>query len=175
MSHIVNQRELSEVTGVSQVTLWNWKKEGMPVVRSGENGQEDQYDTVQVIDWMLAREAAKYKQEGEKDRLARLQGDKIELELAELRAELVPASKIEPAWTSIAMAVRQALLPLGVRLAPLLETTSGIDAKRALIDEEVREALLKLSRHGDDSAAGPDPQGDGKVRTAEEGAANRVG
>ena len=32
MGRIVNQRELSEITGVSQVSLWTWGKEGMPVL-----------------------------------------------------------------------------------------------------------------------------------------------
>src|SRR5258706_14361418 len=139
MGRIVNQRELSEITGTSQVSLWNWKKEGMPVVRSGENGQEDQYDTAQVIDWMLAREAAKYKQEGEKDRLARLQGDKIELELAELRGEMIPASKIEPAWTSIVTAVRPGFLPPGGRAAPPPRTPAGRGGQRAALTAGARQ------------------------------------
>lgn len=157
MARIVNQRELSEITGVSQVSLWKWASEGMPVQRSGASGEENAYDTEAVIRWMIDREIAKLGSEDAKERLARLQGDKIEMELAVSRGDLVPASSIEPTWSSIVTAVRQALLSIPVRLAPLLEVTQGIDAKRALIEEEVHDVLLKLS--SDDPTSGPDEPG----------------
>ena len=175
MGRIVNQRELSEITGVSQVSLWTWGKEGMPVLRTGATGEENQYDTEAVIRWMIDREVARLGVVDQKDRLARLQGDKIEMELAGSRGELVPAAAIEPTWSSIVTAVRQAALALPVRLAPLLEATPGVDAKRALIEEEVHDVLQKLSTY---EHAGPDDDGapgDGEVRAAQEDPAQPVG
>ena len=176
MGKIVNQRELSDILGVVPKTLWEWQKEGLPIVRAGETGEANSYDTEQVIRWMIDRELAKSGREDHKDRLARLQGDKIEMELAVSRGDLIPAADVEPAWISIITAVRQSLLQLGVRLAPTLEITPGADAKRALIDEEVYDVLSKLSRHDfsrDDDQTEPDRQVD--IRSAEEGPSQPVG
>ena len=175
MGRICNQRELSEITGVSQVSLWTWGKEGMPLLRAGATGEENQYDTEAVIRWMIDREVAKLGREDQKERLARLQGDKIEMELAVSRGELVPAAMIEPTWSSIVTAVRQALLSIPVRLAPLLEVTPGVDAKRALIEEEVHDVLLKLSSDDPSGTDEPEAPDDGEVRPAEEAAAGPVG
>ena len=95
---IVNQRELAEVFGVSHQTMARWTDEGMPALTRGERGQENQYDTAAVIEWYAARAVAKGDREDQKERLSRLQGDKIEMELAEARGELIPAAQVEPAW-----------------------------------------------------------------------------
>lgn len=165
----VNQTELAQIIGVTDVTLWEWQKlDGFPILHRGANGQSNLYDTSAVIFWKINHDVKKASgPESQKDRLARLQADRIEIELAQLRGQSIPAELIEPAWIGIVNAVKQALLPLGLRLAPVLETTPGVDAKRELIDEEVHDALTKLSAYGDESAAGPGAQGDVVPRATE--------
>lgn len=79
---IVNQRQLSEITGVSTVTLTEWQKAGMPMVEREQNGLANEYETVQVIRWMVQRELSKVQAESQRDRLTRLQADDMELTLA---------------------------------------------------------------------------------------------
>lgn len=168
----VNQTELALIMGVTDVTLWEWQKLGLPVLQRGERGQANVYNTAAVIAWKVEHEVRKVAgDESPKDRLARVSAELKELELAERRQQMIPAALIEPAWASIALAVRQALLPLGLRLAQILEATPGVDAKRQVIDEEVHDILLKLSTHDDGSDSSPDPQGHGVLRAAEEGPA----
>lgn len=170
---VMNQTQLSRVMGVTDVTLWEWQKQGLPVLVRGQRGQSNLYDTHAVIVWKVDFEVKKASgPESQKDRLTRLQADKAEMENAVMRGELIPAVEIEPAWAGVVMAVKQALLPLGIRLAPLLESTSGVDAKRELIDEEVRDVLLKLSTYGQSIDLGPDHQGNGVLRAAEEDTAD---
>lgn len=176
MGRIVNQRELSEILGITAKSLSLWQKDGMPVALETENGLSNQYDTEQVIAWYVAREVAKGAKETEKDRLARLQGDKIELEIAEKRHELVPASEIEPAWVSMVLATRQALLSLPARVAPLLAQLDGADPIRELLREEIEDALTQLAAANDDSGAGLDGgQGTDALGTAVASAAVGVG
>lgn len=167
---VVNQTQLAKIIGVTDVTLWDWQKQGLPILVRGERGQSNLYDTAAVFTWKIDLEVKKASgPESQKDRLTRLQADKLEMEIAVDRQELVPVALIEPAWISIVNAVRQALLPLGIRLAQILDSTPGVDAKREIIDEEVHEILLKLSSHDDQSVgASPDSQGNELLRPAAE-------
>lgn len=162
MARVVNQRELQEVFGVSHQTMANWMREGMPVLTRGESGQEHQYDTANVIEWYAARAVAKCDRESAKDDLLRLQAEKIRREFDLADGVLIRADEIEAAWGSIVVAIRQALLDVPVRLAPSLEAAPGVDAKRMLLDEEIREVLLKLSR-GDDDEGAVDVSGSARV------------
>lgn len=145
MGRIVNQREMAEILDVSAKSVSLWQRDGLPIALETENGVENQYDTGAVIRWYVAREVAKGANETEKDRLNRLQGDKIELEIAEKRRELIPASEIEPAWAGMILAAREALLSIPDRIAPLLAHLDGVDAMRDLLSEQIEDALLKLA------------------------------
>lgn len=151
MGKIVNKRELQEIIGTSHQSLWNWDREGMPVLTRGENGEANQYDTEAVIAWMVARATAKGERESEKDRLTKLQADEIEMRLAEKRRELINVTEIEPAWTAQVLATRQSLLTLPQRLAPQLVNAATADAIRALLEEAIEDSLTKLATSDDDS------------------------
>lgn len=148
MSKVVNQRELAEVFGVSHQTMANWQREGMPVLKQGENGQENQYATAAVIEWYAARTVQKTGVETQRDRLTRLQGDDLELKLSQQRGELVPAEQIEPVWHSRCLAAAAYLLGQHSRLASILESTPGVEAKREIIKTTFAEFLTKLGHDG---------------------------
>lgn len=149
MGKIVNQTELAEIIGVTDVTLWEWQKAGMPVLERGARGTANRYDTAQVFRWCMEREAARAgKGESQRDREARLRGDMLEIELAKSRGVLVPAPEIEPVWTNRVMTAAALLSSRASRLAGLLEATPGIEAKRALLREEDAAFLNQLGVDG---------------------------
>lgn len=162
MGKIVNKREIAEIVGVSERSLTDWQRDGLPVAYSGERGESNQYDTEQVIAWMIGREVSKVQGESQKDRLARLQGDKVELEIAEKRGLLVPAEEIEPTWTALVAAARSYIRAEPDRLAHLLDVTEGVDAKRDLLIETFDEFLRKLSSYDPEA----DAEGGGEDRAA---------
>jgi terminase small subunit / prophage DNA-packing protein len=164
MGRIVNQRELSEILGISQKSLSLWVRDGLPVQLETEAGLANQYDTEAVINWYVAREVSKHSKETEKDRLSRLQGDKIELELATMRSMLIPADQIEPAWTGMVVAFRQTLRSLSTRLSHLLVGKDNPDAIRVMLDEEIDLALNKLAIHDESSADRSDAEGTRALR-----------
>lgn len=175
MGRIVNQRELAETLDISQKSLSLWAKEGMPVVLETENGLQNQYDTAAVHRWCIARELAKGAKDDDKNRLARLQGDKIEMELAEKRRDLIPAAEVEPAWTSMVLAARQALLSLPKSLASLMAQTEDPDVARDLLEEAIEEVLQKLGSDDQRSAGAADEASTRAVEAAAEDLVGAVG
>jgi phage terminase Nu1 subunit (DNA packaging protein) len=79
----------------------------------------------------------------ERARLARLQGDKLELELAEKNGDLVPISEVEAGWKKLVLTFRNQMLLLPQKVADEL----GGDEARIMqvLNGLVREALQELS------------------------------
>ncbi len=150
MGKVVNQTELAEIMGVSDVTLWEWQKQGMPVQKRGARGEANAYDTSEAIAWRIERELAKVSgTESQKDRLARLQGDKLELDLAVQRGTLIPADEIEPTWHDRVLSAAAFMHSQPSRLAGILEATPGIEAKREVLKTEFADFLTKLGMNGE--------------------------
>ncbi len=154
---IVNQTRLAELSGVTPKSLWLWARdEGMPVAARGENGAENQYDLVAVLAWACQRRASRTDGETQRDRLVRLQADKLEREEAVARKELIPVSEIEPAWTQMILAARAALLTLPDRVVPLI---GADDAVRSVvygaIEGEVESILRRLAAGEEASLPSP--------------------
>lgn len=164
---VVNKREMASILGVTERTLTEWQKLGLPFVRGKGRGAAGHYKTKEVIAWMIAREVSQSPAgESARDRHARLQGDVLEITLAEKRRDLVPAAQIEPEWIAHVVAARQALLAVPLRVAPLLSTMDQVDAIRELLAEEIGAALDRLG--GDEE---PGANCDGAARSPALGAA----
>ena len=150
MGKKVNQTELAEIVGVSDVTLWAWQKEGMPVDVRNTRGQSNVYDTADVMQWMVDRAVKKVRDESPRDALARAQTELVQIQIAEKNGLLVQVAEIEPAYKRMVTRSRQRLLQITLGL-PIDEAT------RALVDREIRDALQELSKYdpsADDDAAG---------------------
>lgn len=146
MGRKVNQTELAEIVGVSDVTLWQWQKEGMPIAVRNLRGLSNQYDTGEVIQWIADRATKKASGgESQEQRLKRVQADKIEMELGQMKRELLPASEVAPRWASIVLAARKKLISLPGQLAELLEMAEGPAAKRDLLTQELDKVLAELT------------------------------
>lgn len=97
MALIVGQEKIAEVFGVAPKTIVEWQAQGFPIARRGSPGVPSEYETADCIAWFTQRALDKAGVESAKDRLARLQGDKVERELRVMDRELIPAGEVEPA------------------------------------------------------------------------------
>lgn len=150
MGRVVNKKDLADLIGVTERTLTDWQKEEeFPIILDAERGYENQYDTEAIIKWMIVREVRKVSRETQKDRLSRLQGDKLEIELAKENGTLVPANEIEPLWQSRVLSASAFMHSRHSRLAGMLEATPGIEAKRQLLKQEDAAFLTRLGIDGD--------------------------
>lgn len=151
MGKIVNKRDLALIVGTSERTLTDWQRDGMPMLEDNSRGKSNQYDTEQVIRWMVMREMSKLQSETQRDRLARLQADNIELDIAVKRGTLVSVDQVLPAWLSMVASAKSYLRAEPDRMAQMLEVTDGVDAKRDLLQETFDEFLRKLSTYEPDA------------------------
>lgn len=144
MGKIVNKRELAQILGISERSLTEWQREGLPMVLNSGRGASNQYDTADVINWRIARAVNGTQQESPKDRLDRLRGDREELELAQLRGTLVSVSEIEPALAQFIADAVDLLTTLPDKFAPIIVEAGSIDAVHGVLQdvfEEVRQQL----------------------------------
>ena len=166
MGKKVNQTELAEIVGVSDVSLWQWQKEEMPVDVRNTRGQSNVYDTADVIAWMVDRAVKRVRNESPRDALARAQTDLVLITIAEKNGTLVPLADVESEYDRMVTQARQRILQISASL-PLDAAT------RTLLDHEVAEALQELSRY--DSSAGNDRTGLAEVGAAGEALGVGVG
>lgn len=172
----VNKTELEDILGVSHVTLTGWQEQGLPIeARAERKGQSNTYDTAVVIAWMVQRELDKAGVESLRDRLLRQQLEEGDMRIAEKRGRLIPTEQIEPIWTALVTSAKTYLRSEPDRLAHLLETMDGVDAKRDMLAETFDDFLTKLSQFDPDaiaataaSAAAADTSGLRKASTTAE-------
>lgn len=145
---VSGQQGIADMFGVSRETIDNWQQDGMPVEVRGGPGVPSQYDSVTCINWLLNREVKKVQGEKPQDRLARVQADKIELELAEKRGLLLPADQIEPKLRAAMVAAREMWRNEPARLA---RDVPGKPIKEIeeLLAASYEAFLVKLSRWQD--------------------------
>lgn len=156
----VNKRELSEILGVSERSLTDWQATGMPMLINAGRGASNEYDTAQVIDWMIQRAKAGASRETQSERLARIRADREELALARELDEVAPAIDFERVWEEHILAARSRLLLLVDQLAVQIETQYGIKVDLLLLQAPVDQALKELVEHElqDDDLDEPDDE-----------------
>lgn len=95
---------------VTVKTINEWQEQGMPIALRGEfaGGVPNEYESGACIGWLVEREVGKVRGESQRDRLARVQADAIEMDNATKRRELVPVAAIEPNMRAAMIAAREA-------------------------------------------------------------------
>lgn len=103
MARIIGQEQIAAVFGVAPKTVVEWQEQGFPIALRGGPGVPSEYESQDCISWFVARELERNGRESARDRLARLQADKVERELRVMDRELLEAHEVEPAvrqWLS---------------------------------------------------------------------------
>ena len=140
---ITGQERIADVFGVAPKTIVEWQEQGMPIAVRGRPGVPSEYDSEACIAWMVDREVKKVQNEKPQDRLARLQADKIEMELAERRGVLIPADLLEPRLQAAFTAARERLLEAAPRLAR--ELPADAEGRESALQTEFEAFLHRLA------------------------------
>lgn len=154
MGRQVSKAELAEIVGRDERTLSRWQNEGMPVLEIGlGRGNENQYDTEEVIAWLMQLAALNGKKESVRDRLDRIKGDREELALAkDLEEVVVAAELIERFETMVSAAKVELLNTYPENLASDLSTRYGVEVDEQLIRDPLEAILRELSNYEPDDA-----------------------
>ena len=147
----MNQVELSEILGRDPSTLWEWQDQGLPIKRVGAGRVGHEYDTSEVIAWLIARAL-----ERAGSTKAALELEALELDVREKRRRdaeragaLVPADQVAPVWENRVLTAAAYMIGRASRLAGVLEAAAGIEAKRALLKKEDAQFLTHLGVYGE--------------------------
>lgn len=81
----------------------------------------------------------------ERTRLTKYQADLAEIQLKKERGELITSAIAIEAWGRVVSAVRQKLLALSTRLAPVVATTQSLPEIKERIDSATHEVLNELA------------------------------
>lgn len=172
MGKQVTKAELGEIVGRDERTLSRWQNEGMPVFEFGlGRGNENQYDTEQVIAWLIQVAALNGKKESVRDRLDRLRGDREEVALAkDLEEVVIAAEMIERFEAMITAAKLELLNTFPENLATELSARYGVEVDVELIREPIAGILMELSNYDpdDDDPSDGDPDEPDDPEAAEE-------
>lgn len=79
-------------------------------------------------------------------RRAEAQADKAEMEVAELRGQLIPAEQIADAMHAAVLIMKTRMNAIPARAAPLAHAALTVAAAESLLREQVDEALAELGR-----------------------------
>lgn len=158
---IKGQEQVALVFGVAPKTITEWQVMGFPVAVQGGPGVASEYDTPACVQWLVDREIRKVRAESPKDRVFRLQGDKLEREELKEARLLILASEVEPLWSSAVLGAREFLSGEPPRLASLAMGL-GKPALETLLRETFEQFLGRLSnwQAADDDLDEAEDEGD---------------
>lgn len=145
----VRALELADWLGVSERAVADYAHRGI-IKRSGR-GVFPLKESVRAVCHHL-REAASARGGGtatltaQRERIARGQADKLEMQNAATRRELLPAKLVADEWASILRLVRSRMLATPSRIQQQLGHLSAHDLDT--IDREIRDALEELANNG---------------------------
>lgn len=144
---------------VSKVTVSNWCEAGMPHEGGGKPGNPFQINVREALPWVVANRTEK--PGSERDRLAKEQADKIAIENAQSRKELIQAQHVEDSVAEALANLTTQLDGLPGRMATPLSSIEDPALVRSKLQDEVRrirftyaESLAKLGELPGDLAAG---------------------
>lgn len=154
MGKLVNKQELAEILEKSERTLTTWQKNGMPIKIDANRGASNQYDTADVIDWLISREMSKLTSneegqyldyEAERARLTHHQANKTELEAAVLKGKLIPAETVELVQGDMVGSFRAKILAIPTKAAHALCGLSDLSEAQDTLKTYLYEALKELA------------------------------
>lgn len=157
MGRKVSKAELSEILGRDERTLTRWQDDGMPVEEYGVGrGNENQYDTEVVIQWLMQRALVNGRKETARDRFERARAAREELALAKDLEEVVVAADLIQRFETMITAVKVELInTLPDQLAADLSARYGVEIDDELIREPIAEVLGNMAKYDPDDDDAP--------------------
>lgn len=147
MGVLVNKHKLQQILGKDHKTILKLQKEGMPVEKEGARGQSHTFDTAKVIDWLVNRASGRDRLEEARIRHTLAQAEKVELEIEELRGDLISLDKMKGMWGNVLATFRARILSMPSRLTPLIVTHKDPKQIEKVIKDSCNEALNELSQY----------------------------
>jgi terminase small subunit / prophage DNA-packing protein len=147
----VNKSQAAKICGISVTAFDSWIRQGAPFIEKGANGKAWVFDTAQIIAWLeeksrgVVGEADALDKNAEQARLAKEQADKLAMENAERRGELLDQKRIGKAIEIVFVGVRSKVLSIPTKAAPQLVGIKKALEAEGLLKEFCHDALRDVS------------------------------
>ena len=147
----LNRQQLAEFLGVSLPGLDGRIRAGMPFDQRGSRGKEWIFDSKEVVEWEKDRavrnavgDTAQAEESELKRRKLAAETTIAEIDAAKARGLVAELATIERAWSTTFAEFRQRILQVPARSAPHLIGMNDARAIKALLIDELTEALRTL-------------------------------
>lgn len=165
MGQIVSKAELAKILGKDEKTLLRWHKDGLPIRKRGKRGVASQYDTEEVVDWLVAQAGTKKEMDSARIRLANAQARKVEIEIERMEGEQIALEDMKLLWANVLARFRAKILALPARLAMQLADMNDPKKIERLLKNHCAEALNELAEY--DPETNTQPKSSRPRRTAD--------
>lgn len=144
---IANKRQLADIFGVTERTVTDWESLGMPVESKPGRGIPNQYDTSRCIEWRCQRVlgGAGQQRETARERRDRLEGDRLQVQLAREAGQFLVADEVREALVSAITTARSHFMRGPRQLKKRIDREYGIDLDLEILLEHARETLAALA------------------------------
>ena len=137
---------LSVELGIDRRSLARRLEDLPPAFEATKGKRVDRrYKLAAVVAHLYARERTGLDLNDERAKLAVLQQEKLQLEIAELRGDLVRASEVESRWQEVLATMRAKLLALPSKLAVAIGAPDRLQVAQDRAQALVHEALSELA------------------------------
>ena len=144
--HLCNKKEAASFFRVSVQALDGWFSAGCPVQERNDQGRIVWLCLEDMVAWRIDRAESTSSLDTARIRLTKAQADKTELEVAELRGDLISTPKALIQVEAMVGAMRAKLLSLPVKAAAkVAKTPADLAAAQEAIRTEVYEALDEIA------------------------------
>lgn len=135
------------VMGISVQAFDKWD-----IVPETKKGVEVYYDLKQVIAYRFDREPRKGYGEltKNKTKIAEVQAEKAELELAAMKGEYILSEVVKEVWSDLVSTTRAKLLSIPTKLAQSLTVAKTSQKIESILREAIKEALYELKDYSPD-------------------------
>lgn len=136
-------------SGVSQPEVVSLVKKGLPRIE-GKTQKQTQYSIKDCAKWYIAHKTkSNENSDALKDaqiRKTNLEADRIELELAEKRKELIEIAKINQIWSHLLIELKTNLLLIPKKMGVVYDSIRDAFDLESTLNETIIETLEGLSR-----------------------------
>ena len=148
---IVNRQQLADILGVTLPTVDARVAKGLPYKTKGKEGKSYEFETKDVIAWMLEQAKEKSSQSESHDsynearrRKMNAEADLTELELAQKAGLVVLVEDSIEAIADAVTTLRTQCLNLPRRVAPLILGETEEEVVKGILEEQVIQILNEL-------------------------------
>lgn len=140
----LSQRQLAEAKGCALTTVQNWMRQGCP---SKKKRGRWVFSLPEIEKWLSERgKKAPGSLDAERARLAREQADKLEMENAITRGEMVYVDDSAAVLEAVIVAIRAKILSLKVKIPPNVIGCSRLVEIEDIVDRECNNILHEIAQ-----------------------------